>query len=129
MLYRIMYVFILCGGCFYPLCLSAASHHPQEFLTQIQGKPDEGKEIVNHFCANCHAVKPLINLGAPRIGQKTDWQIRLKQGLEQLFTHTAEGYHAMPPRGGCFECSDEQLKKAIRAMLSNMLINSHKEDK
>ena len=35
----------------------------------------------------------------------------------------------MPPRGGCFECSDEQLKKAIWAMLPDMLINYHKEDK
>ena len=122
-------LFILCCGCFYSVFLSAASHHPQEFLTSIQGKSDEGTQIVTHFCANCHAVKPLINLGAPRIGQKADWQIRLKQGLEKLFNHTAEGYHAMPPRGGCFECSDEQLKKAIRAMLPDMPINYHKEDK
>jgi cytochrome c5 len=96
---------------------SVVTHHPQAFLTRIEGKPNEGALIVKHFCANCHAVKPLIPLGAPRIGVKVDWQERLTHGLDVLFNHTAEGYRAMPPRGGCFECSDSQLKKAIAALL------------
>lgn len=97
--------------------VQAESHHPQEFLDKILGQADEGQQIVQHFCVNCHAKKPLIQLGAPRIGQQADWQVRVQQGLQTLFKHTDEGYHAMPPRGGCFECTDSQLLKAIRAML------------
>lgn len=97
----------------------AESHHPQEFLKQISGSKDEGKQIYNHFCSNCHNLKPLITLGAPRIGEKGDWENRLKQGFEVLFQHTSEGYNAMPPRGGCFECTDEQLISAIVAMVPN----------
>jgi len=34
-----------------------------------------------------------------------------------LLEHTSEGFGAMPARGGCFECTDEQLELAILAML------------
>jgi cytochrome c5 len=97
--------------------LWSASHHPQEFLKSITGSDKEGEQIVQHYCANCHATKPIIRLGAPRIGISRDWAPRLKQGMDALFQHTDEGLNAMPPRGGCFECSDKQLMLAIRAML------------
>ena len=117
MLARASYRLLIGVMCVFPVYAEVMTHHPQDFLAEIQGKPDEGKQVVQHFCANCHAVKPLIQLGAPRMGQKEDWLVRLNQGLAILFKHTAEGYRAMPPRGGCFECRDEQLKMAIQAML------------
>ena len=94
-----------------------ATHHPQEFLKQISGSHDEGEKIVQHYCVNCHAFRPLISLGAPRIGQSVDWKPRIKRGLDVLFKHTDEGLNAMPARGGCFECSDAQLMLAILSML------------
>jgi len=104
------------------LCLIASSswatsHHPQDFLKSVAGSKTEGQQIVQHYCATCHAVKPLIPLGAPRIGDATDWKPRLKQGMQTLIKHTHEGINVMPARGGCFECSDEQLLLAILAML------------
>lgn len=95
----------------------AQSHHPQEFLQSITGTKNEGKAIYQHFCSNCHASKPVINLGAPKIASELDWSYRVKQGLDVLFEHTDTGLNAMPPRGGCFECTDEQLLAAIIAML------------
>lgn len=93
------------------------SHHPQEFLKSISGAKDEGEQIYNHYCVNCHAQKPLISLGAPRIGEQKDWKLRLKQGFDVLFLHTDEGFNAMPPRGGCFECSDRQIALAMINMV------------
>lgn len=93
------------------------SHHPQEFLKSISGTKDEGEQIYNHYCVNCHAQKPLISLGAPRIGEQKDWKLRLKQGFDVLFSHTDEGLNAMPPRGGCFECTDRQIALAIVNMV------------
>lgn len=93
------------------------SHHPQDFLKSIAGKKDEGEKIVQHYCATCHAEKPLIQLGAPRIKHCEDWEMRLQQGLNKLFEHSDQGLNAMPPRGGCFECSDGQLMLAIQALL------------
>ncbi len=106
----------------------AASHHPQDFLKSISGAPDEGKQIIQHYCANCHALKPIIQLGAPRIGTVGDWGPRLKQGMDVLFKHTDEGLNAMPARGGCFECTDKQLMLAIVAMLPDKDKNSFYKD-
>lgn len=94
-----------------------SSHHPQDFLNSIAGSSNEGEQIVQHYCINCHAEKPIIPLGAPRIGSLTDWQPRIKQGIDTLLARTNEGLNAMPARGGCFECSDKQLLLAIIAML------------
>lgn len=101
----------------YSMSVFAESHHPQEFLKSIKGAPDEGEQIYNHFCVNCHAQTPLIPLGAPRINEEKEWNSRLKQGLDVLFSHTDEGYNAMPSRGGCFECTDNQLILAIIYMV------------
>lgn len=95
----------------------SATHHPQVFLKKIVGTKNEGQQIVQHYCSQCHAVKPLIPLGAPRIGVFSDWEPRINQGMDILLKHTDEGLNAMPARGGCFECSDRQLKLAILAML------------
>lgn len=100
----------------------AASHHPQQFLAHIKGSKNEGQQIVEHFCANCHALKPLINVGAPTAKNVKDWQPRIAAGLDTLFVNASEGMNAMPPRGGCFECSDEQLKLAIIALLPKPLL-------
>lgn len=94
-----------------------ASHHPQDFLEKIEGSKTEGKQIVQHYCAMCHASKPMIQLGAPTIGENEMWKARVKQGIGVLLKHTEEGVNAMPARGGCFECSDKQLLLAIMAML------------
>jgi cytochrome c5 len=111
----------------------ADSHHPQEFLKTISGTKNEGEQIYTHFCINCHALKPLIPLGAPKIGEESDWKIRLKQGMDALFKHTDEGLNGMPPRGGCFECTDEQLILAIVAIVPKkdikFLLNELKDHK
>ena len=65
----------------------------------------------------CHAEKPMIALGAPRTGHLKDWEPRMKSGFDKIWSHTIEGFNAMPARGGCFECTDEQLMLAIKALL------------
>lgn len=115
------------------ISVHAESHHPQDFLKSISGTKEEGEQIYNHFCINCHSKKPLISLGAPRLGEESDWKIRLKQGFKVLFQHTDEGLNGMPPRGGCFECSDKQLVLAILVMLPKQakkeLLNALSDDK
>tara|TARA_Y100000588_G_C13801698_1_gene731126 strand:- start:303 stop:683 length:381 start_codon:yes stop_codon:yes gene_type:complete len=110
-------IFIIICGLLIAHNICANSHHPQTFLKEIAGSKDEGHKIVQHYCINCHAPKPLIPLGAPRIGYSDDWIPRLKQGIDALFKNTDEGLNAMPARGGCFECTDKQLMLAILSML------------
>lgn len=108
--------------------LYADTHRPQDFLNKVKGTKDEGAQIYQHFCVNCHAQKPLIPLGAPRFGEEKDWSERLNQGIKVLFQHTEEGINAMPPRGGCFECSDEQLALALVEMLPEKAKNGVCDD-
>ena len=112
----------------YLIPVYAESHHPEEFLKTISGTKNEGMQIYIHFCVNCHAQKPLISLGAPRIGEENDWKLRLKQGRHVLFQHTDEGLNGMPPRGGCFECTDRQLMLAIVTMLPQKILNTLKDN-
>lgn len=92
-------------------------HHPEEFIQSIQNDPQAGKKIYQQFCATCHAKEPSIDVSAPRIGVASDWKARMKKGLNGLLAVTTVGINQMPPRGGCFECSDAQLKAAIIYML------------
>lgn len=93
------------------------THRPQDFLNSVAKSKEEGQEIVKHYCVVCHAEQPLVSIGAPKIGNMLDWQERLKQGMDKLFANASLGLNAMPARGGCFECTDEQLMLAIIAML------------
>ena len=95
----------------------ANTHHPQDFLDKIKDSKDAGKSVYEHFCSVCHNPKPQILLGAPRSQVHEDWVMRTKTGLNALIKNTHEGFNAMPPRGGCFECSDEQLFAALLYML------------
>lgn len=92
-------------------------HHPEAFVQSIQQDPEAGKKVYAQFCATCHAKNPSIDIGAPRIGVKKDWEKRMQKGLDGLTTVAIAGLNQMPPRGGCFECSDAQLKAAIVYML------------
>ena len=96
---------------------ATVTHDPEKFLHDIQGKADEGQQIVKQYCSSCHAPNPIIPLGAPRMGYPDEWSPRIKQGFETMFKHASEGLNAMPARGGCFECSDEQLRRAMRFIL------------
>ncbi len=92
-------------------------HHPEEFIKSIQNDPQAGKKIYQQFCSTCHDKNPSIDLGAPLIGVQHDWEPRMKKGIDGLLAVTTVGLNQMPPRGGCFECSDAQLKAAIIYML------------
>ncbi len=96
----------------------AAEHHPEDFLASIQNSPDAGEKIYSHFCSSCHAAEPLIPVGAPRVRVAKDWEPYIQgKTVEELVKIIDNGLGAMPPRGGCFECSDKNLKAAIIYML------------
>lgn len=81
------------------------------------GEARSGEAVFNQACSACHAGGVL---GAPRVGNEGDWAERLPQGMDVLLQHTIEGYNAMPPRGACGNCSDEELQAAIEHMIAGL---------
>jgi cytochrome c5 len=92
-------------------------HSPLSFVQQLTNDPQAGRKIFMEFCTNCHGKQPVIDLNAPRIDNKKAWHVLEKLGIETLLNITANGIGAMPARGGCFECSDEQLRQTLQYIL------------
>lgn len=92
-------------------------HSPALFVKQLEHDPAAGEKIFKEFCAVCHANPPAIHIQAPRIGDKKAWALRRQRGMQALMQVTLMGVGAMPARGGCFECSDDQLRASIQYIL------------
>jgi cytochrome c5 len=69
--------------------------------------------LYNASCAACHASGVA---GAPKVGDKAAWSARIAQGSDKLAEHAIKGLNAMPPRGSCADCSDDDLKKIVEYM-------------
>ena len=75
---------------------------------------DAGKKIYDTSCMACHSTGAA---GAPKVGDKAVWAPRIAQGIDTLFNHTINGIRAMPPKGTCMSCSDDDLKAAVNYMV------------
>ncbi|WP_163018987.1 c-type cytochrome, partial [Pseudomonas viridiflava] len=72
-------------------------------------------DVIAKHCTVCHSgVMP----NAPKIGDTTAWTERSQKegGLDGLLAKAITGINAMPPKGTCGDCSDEELKAAIQKM-------------
>ena len=69
--------------------------------------------LYNQSCIACHASGAA---GAPRTGDTKAWAPRLEKGMDTLVEHTREGFNAMPPKGMCFDCTDEDYVALINFM-------------
>ena len=65
-------------------------------------------------CAACHDAG--VN-DAPKIGDRAAWRARRNAGIETLYEHAINGYGAMPARGVCIGCSDEQVRASVDYLL------------
>ncbi|WP_243647339.1 c-type cytochrome [Aestuariirhabdus litorea] len=74
-----------------------------------------GQDVYNAACAACHGTGVL---GAPKQGDTAEWKARADKagGFDQLLAHAINGINAMPPRGGCGACSDDEIGSAIEFM-------------
>ena len=78
--------------------------------------PRSGQELYDTKCTTCHAVGVS---GAPRFGNADDWAPRVAQGDDSLFNNAWNGLNAMPPKGLCGDCSEDEIKAAITYMVDN----------
>ena len=75
----------------------------------------DGKATYDTKCFACHNTGVA---GAPKLGDKAAWEPRIASGMDAMLAIAVKGKGAMPPKGTCADCSDEELKAAIEYMLS-----------
>ena len=75
----------------------------------------DGQQTYQASCQACHATGAA---GAPKLGDKAAWAPRIALGIDALLASSIKGKNAMPPKGACMACTDEELKAAIEYMVS-----------
>lgn len=73
--------------------------------------------VYDMVCAGCHAGGAY---GAPDPEQPAQWVRILAQPIAQTQRHAREGLGAMPERGLCHLCTDEQLSAVVELMLDRV---------
>lgn len=76
--------------------------------------PKSGDQVYQASCFACHGTGAM---GAPKKGDAAAWEPRLAKGMDTLLSHAINGFNAMPPKGTCMACSDEEIKAAIDYMI------------
>jgi cytochrome c5 len=82
---------------------TAAAAHP----------PQAGEAVYAGLCVACHGAGVA---GAPKLGDKTAWGPRIKQGFDTLVKHATEGYKGMPPKGGGADLDPQDVARAVAWM-------------
>jgi cytochrome c5 len=74
-----------------------------------------GKDRYQASCAVCHDIGAA---GAPKFGNAAAWAPRIAQGEATLVKAAISGIGAMPPKGMCPSCSDDEIKAAVQYIIS-----------
>ena len=85
--------------------------------TAAASGPRSGADVYNKACVACHTSGVL---GAPKLQNAGDWSPRLEKGFDVVWQNAINGINAMPPRGTCGDCSDEEIKAAIEHMIEGI---------
>ncbi|TBU96967.1 c-type cytochrome [Phytopseudomonas dryadis] len=79
------------------------------------GAARSADDIIAKHCAACHTTGLL---DAPKIGDSAAWKARADEqgGMDGILAKAISGINAMPPKGTCGDCSDDELREAIEKM-------------
>ncbi len=79
------------------------------------GGARSAEDVVGKFCTACHGTG-LLN--SPKVGDTAAWQAHADNagGLDGLLANAISGINAMPPKGTCADCTDDELMAAIKHM-------------
>lgn len=81
--------------------------------------PRDGATIYTDKCAMCHAAGIA---GAPKMGDVAVWAERIGKGEQTLIDNAIQGFQGstgmMPPKGGCADCSDDEIIEAVKHMVA-----------
>lgn len=73
-----------------------------------------GEKLYKTTCFACHDMGVA---GAPKFGDKAQWEPLIAEGMDKMIKISLEGKGAMPPRGGS-TASDEEVISAVHYMVN-----------
>ncbi len=76
-----------------------------------------GEQVYGQVCKTCHEGGLA---GAPTFGDKAAWAKVVAQGEKLSFEHAINGIRAMPARGGNSDLTDDEVKRAVVFMASQV---------
>lgn len=82
-------------------------------LTASAAMAEVPMDKYNKSCAVCHNAGAA---GAPKTGDAAAWAPKLEKGMDALVQSVKNGLNAMPPKGMCFDCTDEEYAALIEYM-------------
>jgi len=98
----------------------AREEAPAQPAAAPEKKARSGEAVYNTACVACHGAGVA---GAPKFGDIAAWKDRIAKGEDTLFEHAIKGFQGsagmMPPKGGCMDCSDDEIKAAVVHMMLN----------
>jgi cytochrome c5 len=92
---------------------SAGSSAAAPAMTMAQAASADFNAVATYdqYCAMCHNTG-MAN--APRLGDEAHWTARVAEvGLATITTNAITGINAMPARGMCATCTDEQIGEIV----------------
>jgi cytochrome c5 len=88
----------------------------QVVVSAVASAVRTGESIYASNCGACHNVGVA---GAPKMGDVAVWIDRLTKGIETVYANAINGIGAMPAKGTCMDCSDDEIIATIDYMLEN----------
>jgi len=83
-------------------------------IVMAAGEARSGEELYATKCFSCHGSGVG---GAPKLGETEAWAPRLEKGMDEVFNNAWNGFGAMPAKGICMDCSEDEIKSAIDYMI------------
>ena len=81
----------------------------------VKAAERSGEKIVRSHCIECHRTG---KNGAPKIGDRSAWIKRVRQGLDAVVLSAIKGHGGMPSRGGMPDLTDSEMRNAILFMFN-----------
>ena len=99
---------------FYEVCVQGEACGGGDAMATNAGR--SGEDVYNGACMACHSAGIA---GAPMVGDQLAWTDRIAKGMDVLYDSGINGVAGtgMIARGGCADCSDDEIRLAVDFMV------------
>mgnify|MGYP003323945277 CR=1 FL=1 len=91
---------------------------PTNTVAQTEHQTPKTFDAASTYQMSCFACHGTGAAGAPLLGEVEVWEEILAKGIEVVMANVINGLNAMPARGLCASCSDDDLKSLVDYMIS-----------